>query len=159
MTNNRLHLNSWNIIMYKQADEQINNGLSLGARIFLGSISALLGGVMIISAPENDKALMFYLFAGFCLLITLACFTKNRVRQFAGSIVGVLIFLAGVVYLISEIESGLFWSGQKSEPSVFNAMCYLFFIGLPGISYAYKTRFGFPAQKNNNIDSDNNEYY
>lgn len=129
--------------MYEQANEKINQGLSLGARILLGSISGLFGGVMVLIAPPTDKAVFFYLFGTFCLFIAIACFTHGRLRQFIGSAIGVSIFIAGVAYLIAELLAGVYWSGQRSEPSAFNALLYLFFIGIPGAVYAYKARFGF----------------
>jgi len=132
--------------VYEQANATINEGLSLGARILLGSISALFGVVMILVAPPTDKAVFFYLFGAFCLFITLACFTRGRFRQFVGSTIGVSIFIAGLAYLAWELMAGVYWSGRKSEPSVINALLYLFFIGFPGAAYAYKTRFGFPRK-------------
>ncbi len=132
--------------MYEQANETINQGLSLGARITLGIISGLFGIVMLLVAPPNDKAIYFYMFGAFCLLITVACFTKGRVRQFVGSSIGSAIFIMGLVYLGAELTGGVFWTGRRSEPSVFNAVMYLIFIGVPGAAYALKTRFGFPKK-------------
>lgn len=132
--------------MYEQANETINQGLSLGARIFLGSISGLFGVVMILVAPPTDKAVFFYLFGAFCLFISIACFTRGRIRQFVGSTIGVAIFIAGLAYLVAELTAGIYWSGQRSEPSVFNALLYLLFIGVPGAAYAYRARFGFPKK-------------
>ena len=129
--------------MYEQANKTINQGLSLGARITLGVISGLFGVVMLLIAPPTDKAIYFYLFGVFCLLITVASFTKGRVRQFVGSSIGSAIFIMGLAYLVSELAGGVFWSGRRSEPSVFNAVMYLVFIGVPGAAYAYKARFGF----------------
>jgi hypothetical protein len=129
--------------VYREANETINEGMSLGARIMLGSVSALFGVVMILIAPPTDKQVYFYLFGAFCLFIALACFTRGRVRQFLGSTIGVVIFFAGVVYLIAELTSGVLWSGRRSEPSVYNAILYLLFIGVPGGVYAYRARFGF----------------
>lgn len=132
--------------MYEQANETINQGLSFGARITLGVISGLFGVVMLLVAPPTDKAIYFYLFGAFCLFITVACFTKGRVRQFVGSSIGSAIFIMGLVYLVSELVGGVFWSGRRSEPSVFNALMYLIFIGVPGAAYTLKARFGFPKK-------------
>ena len=133
--------------MYEQANEKINDGLSLGARILLGSISCLFGAVMILVAPPTDNAPYFYLFGAFCLFITIACFTRGRVRQFVGSTIGAVIFLAGLAYLFAELTAGVLWSDRRSEPSVLNALLCLFFIGIPGAAYAYKTRFRFPKKR------------
>ena len=129
--------------MYEQANETITQGLSLGARIFLGSISGLFGVAMILIAPPTDKTVFFYLFGVFCLFITIACFTRGRIRQFVGSTIGVTIFFTGLVYLVAELKAGVYWSSRHSEPSVFNALLYLLFIGVPGATYAYRARFGF----------------
>ena len=129
--------------MYEQANNTITAGLSLGARITLGSISGLFGAVMMLIAPPTDKAVYFYLFGTFCLLVTIACFTSGRVRQFIGSTIGAAIFLVGLWYLAKELMVGALWSGRRSEPSAFNALLYLFSIGVPGAAYAYKVRFGF----------------
>ena len=132
--------------MYEQANETITQGLSLGARVLLGVISGLFGIVMLLIAPPTDKAIYFYLFGAFCLFITVACFTRGRVRQFVGSSIGSAIFVMGLVYFVSELAGGAFWSGRRSEPSVFNALMYLICIGVPGAAYALKTRFGFPKK-------------
>ena len=132
--------------MYEQANKTINQGLSLGARITLGLISGLFGDVMLLIAPPTDKAIYFYLFGTFCLFITVACVTSGRVRQFVGSVIGSAVFIMGLAYLVSELTAGVYWSSRRSEPSVFNALLYLFFIGLPGAAYAYKARFGFRKQ-------------
>ena len=129
--------------MYRKANETINQGLSLGARILLGSVAALMGAMMILIAEPPNKA-AFFAIGAFCLAIALACVTRGRVRQFIGSCIGVVIFLAGVAYLAWEIGNGVFWSGQRSQPSVVNAILYLVFIGVPGAAYAYKVRFGYP---------------
>ena len=131
--------------MYERAARSINRGLSLGARIFLGSIAALFGLLMIlIASPETgSKAIFFYGLGAFCLSIAVACFTSGRVRQFVGSAIGCIIFLTGVWYLAAEVHTGALWSSRRSDPSAYKAVLYLLFIGLPGLSYAYRARFGF----------------
>ena len=129
--------------MYEQANETINQGLSFGARITLGVVSGIFCVVILLIAPPTDKAIYFHLFGAFCLFITIACFTKGRVRQFVGSLIGIAIFFMGLAYLLSEVSGGVYWSGRRGEPSVYNALIYLCFIGIPGATYAYKVRFGF----------------
>lgn len=130
--------------MYERANSEINRGLSLGARLLLGCVSALFGLVMVLAAPTREpRAVWFYAFGVFCFFITLACFTSGRVRQFIGSIIGCTIFLVGVAYLAVELSGGVFWSGSRASPSAYNAANYLLFIGIPGVVYAYKVRFGF----------------
>ena len=103
--------------MYEQANERINEGLSFGARLMLGVVAALFGIIMfLIANPEHREG--FYAFGAFCMLIAIACFTKGRVRQFIGSLVGSTIFLVGVWYLAVELREGNLWSGVSSA---FNA--------------------------------------
>jgi len=128
--------------MYRQAEETINHGLSLGARLLLGVLATLFGITMVLIAPPTDKAIFFYAFGIFCLLIALGCFTKGRVRQFIGSVVGCAVFGLGVWYLVIELSRGAYGLGARGEPSVGNACLYLVFIGIPGATYAYRARFG-----------------
>ena len=128
--------------MHELANRNINQGLSLGARLLLGTVASLFGGVMFLSAtPEHLVG--FYGFGAFCFFIAIACFTKGRVRQFIGSSIGCTIFIVGIVYLATQLYSGTLFTGRRAEPSAFNALLYLLFIGIPGAAYAYKVRFGF----------------
>lgn len=140
--------------MYEQANEKINEGLSFGARLLLGSVSAVFGLIMIMGASGEDKVFLHYLFAAFCLLIALACCTRGRVRQFVGSIVGSAMFVIGLLYLFDEIAAGDFGYGGRGAPSVLNALGYLLFIGLPGGIYATKVRFGFAKRKIEDVEAD-----
>ena len=128
--------------MYEQANENINKGLSLGARIFLGSIAALFGIVMVLIGKDATHPLGVIGFGVFCILIAVACVATGRARQFVGSIIGTLMFLVGIAYVGHELVAGPAVSGSRAEPSVLNAVLYLVFIGIPGASYAYRTRFG-----------------
>lgn len=132
--------------MYEQANKTISQGLSPGARMALGFVSGLFGVVMLLIAPPTDAAIYFYSFGALCLVITIACITTGRLRQFVGSVVGCALFGLSLVYLVAEVTGGVDWSGRRSEPSVFNALLFFFFIGLPGVTYAYKARFGFRRQ-------------
>ena len=128
--------------MYRAAEEQINKGLSSGARGVLGFFSGLFGVVMILVAPPTDKAVYFYMFGAFCLLITLACFTKGRARQLIGSILGCALFVLSVGYLVYETAVGPLFSGSRSASSILNALFFVAVYGIPGAAYAYKARFG-----------------
>ncbi|OBR76803.1 hypothetical protein [Xanthomonas arboricola] len=128
--------------MYQRAERTINHGLSLGARLLLGAFAMLFCAVMVVVAPPTDKAIYFHLFAAFCLLLALACFTQGRVRQFIGSLIGCTIFGLGIWYLVVELSRAPTWLGARSQPSVLNACLYLLFIGFPGAAYAYRARFG-----------------
>ena len=79
-------------------------------------------------------------------MIAVVCVVRGRVRQFVGSVIGTLIFLAGLAYLAHQLLGGTLISASRGEPSVLNAVLYLVFIGIPGATYAYKARFGFARQ-------------
>jgi hypothetical protein len=126
-------------IMHKAADETIQKGLSLGARVALGSVSSLFGLGMILIAPSAKTPVGYYLVGAFCFLIGIACATRGRARQVAGSAIGSIVFLVGVGYLISELST----DGAAGDSSAYDALRYLAYLGLPGAVYAYKVRFGF----------------
>ena len=128
--------------MYKEAEKQINRGLSLVPRLLLGTVSGLFGLMMILIAPPTDKGIFFYMFGGFCLLIFIACVTRGRVRQFVGSVIGGCIFLISFAYFASQLFGGGPIFSERSEPSIFNSSLFFFAFGLPGISYMLKARFG-----------------
>ena len=129
--------------LYKAAEEQISKGLSPFSRFILGFFSTLFGVVMVLIAPPTDKAVFFYAFGIFCLLISAACVTKGRVRQFVGSVIGSILLLLSGWYLYSEITDGPLFTGRRSEPSVVNALFFLVAFGIPGVAYAIKTKFGW----------------
>jgi len=132
--------------MYRAGEEIINKGLSPFTRILLGFVSGMFGLVMIVSAPPTDKAIGFYVFAGACLSISFACVFTGRVRQFFGSLIGLGLFTASMWYLLSQLLHGSLLS-VRSEQSILNAMLFLVFFGIPGISYIFKVWFGFVRKK------------
>lgn len=131
--------------MGTQADQEAGEDLGLGARLLLGGFTLLIGALMVLvaSPEEGDKRLFFYAFAGFCFLISFACVSKGRPRQFVGSIIGAVVFGSGVWYLASTLGVGPVASTSRAEPSTLNALLFLLFFGLPGALYAWRTRFGF----------------
>jgi len=133
--------------MYREAEEKINEGLSPFSRILLGSITGLSGLMMIFIAPPTDKQVFFYLFGGFCLVIAFACIFKGRVRQFFGSIIGVVLVAASAWYLSSQLLGGGSLFSARSDQSIFNAIMFSVFFGIPGLAYVAKARFGFAKKK------------
>jgi hypothetical protein len=129
--------------LYRIAEQQIRSGLSRGARLVLGLSAAVAGIVMFLVAPPTDKAIWFYAFSAFCLLIALACLTKGRVRQFIGSVIGCALFGFSAWYLVSQIMGGPFISGSRNEPSIVNGLFAFGAFGLPGIAYVIAAKFGF----------------
>jgi hypothetical protein len=129
--------------LYKAAEDQINKGLSPFSRFVLGFFSALFGVVMVLVAPPTDKAVFFYAFGIFCFLISVACITKDRVRQFVGSVIGSILLILSGWYFYSQLTGGPFFSERRSEPSVVNAWFFFVAFGIPGAAYAIKTKFGW----------------
>ena len=128
--------------MYKEAEKEITKGLSPGARFLLGVVSAIFGLGMIMMPLSDETAFYSTAFSIFCLIISVACFTKGKIRQFIGSIIGCSLFVVSILYLYSEITHGPFFSGSRSEPSVVNAISFFVAFGIPGISYAARVQFG-----------------
>ena len=56
--------------------------------------------------------------------------------------IGVMDF-GGIQEALFQLNEGTLWSGSRAEPSAYWAGRYLLSIGIPGIAYAYKVRFGF----------------
>jgi len=133
--------------MYKSAEKEIRRGLSLPARFILGSVSAIFGIGMIMLPISVETAFYSNAFGIFFLIISLACFTKGKFRQFVGSLMGCSLFLISILYLYSEIATGPLFFERRSEPSVLNAVCFLVAFGIPGISYAAKVQFGRRSHK------------
>lgn len=131
--------------MNAEPDQEASEDLSVGARLLLGGFTLLIGALMVLvaSPEEGDKRLFFYAFAGFCFLISFACVSKGRPRQFVGSIIGAVVFGSGVWYLASTLGADPVASTSRAEPSTLNALLFLLFFGLPGALYAWRTRFGF----------------
>lgn len=131
--------------MHKVAARKINEGLSLIPRLLLALVSALFGVVMVLIAPPTDKAPFFYAFGILCLTIAVACITRGRMRQFAGSVIGAVLFVSSLAYLVDELLRGQLVSGSRSEPSVINAvLCFVAF-GVPGAAYVWEARFGLSS--------------
>jgi hypothetical protein len=133
--------------VYKIAEEHIRAGLSPFARFILGLFAALAGVVMIVVAPPTEKAILFYAFGGFCLLIAVACVTRGRLRQLLGSIIGCGLFGLSAFILYTELRAGPLISGHRGEPSVVGAVAFFLAFGVPGISYAIHARFGIPNRE------------
>ena len=125
------------------ADHITSQGLGLVPRIILAVFAGIFAAVMLLTAPDDGKAIYFYLFGGLCTVIALACIFRGRVRQFFGSIIGVAVFALAIWYLWGGAKTGSFVSHGPGDPSLLQAILFAFAFGLPGIGYAVKTRFGF----------------
>lgn len=130
--------------LHRIAAKQITHGgLSVTARVILASFSALFAAVMFLTAPATDKAIYFHAFGALCGLISIACLTSGRVRQFFGSIIGAALFVLSAWFLYSQVQSGHYLSRGPSDPSLLNSILFLVAFGIPGLRYAVKVRFGF----------------
>ena len=129
--------------MYNRSQDEISRGLSPFMRFTLGSVSAIFAIIIFVAASAYDKAMFFYGFGLFCIMISIACFTSGQIRQFVCSLIGCILFITAIGYLISQLGEGSKLIGKRSEPSLKNAIAFLFIFGLPGLGYAVFTRFGF----------------
>jgi hypothetical protein len=128
--------------MYKIAADKIKEGLGPGAKLILGAVSALFGVIMVGTASTTQDPFFAAMIGVFCFTITLACFTWGRVRQFLGSSIGVALFCLSIVYFWSQLTGKSLILGNRSEPSILNAVLFVIFFGVPGITYAFHARFG-----------------
>lgn len=125
---------------YKTSERVITAGLSIWSRVLLGSVSAVFA-LMLLSAAESRGGL-YYLPGAFCLLITFACFTAGRVRQFLGSCIGVVMFGTCLAILVEDLFDPSIWTGERPFSTVKSPL-YLSLMGIPGGMYALRVRFGF----------------
>lgn len=133
--------------MYKVAEQKLNDGLSLLPRLLLAVCSAAFGFVMVLVVPPTSKAPLFYAFAGLCFLIAIACLTRARIRKFAGSLIGTVLFTFTLACVGYELLNGPVISRSRSEPSVIMAILCFFAFGVPGARYAWRAKFGLSPSK------------
>lgn len=128
--------------MYKLGERIIKEGLSPVSRILLGTVSAIFGLIMVSTASGTADPFFATMIGAVCFAVMLASATWGRVRQLVGSLIGVALFCLSLFYLWSQMTGGpLFW-GSRSEPSILNAVLFVIFLGVPGITYAVTARFG-----------------
>ncbi len=121
--------------------------MSVFPKILLVFFSGLFGVVMVLVAPPTDKAIYFYVFGAFCFAISLVCVTSGRLQEFIGSSIASCVIVVGLLYLGSELLEGPIVSGARSEPSVLNALMFLFVFGYPSFRYVVYAKFGFGKEK------------
>jgi hypothetical protein len=122
--------------------EYIKEGLSPVTKFILAVVSALFGLIMVITAPSSQDPFSATMIGVFCFTITLACITWGRVRQFVGSIIGTALFCLSLLYFWSQLTGASLLFSSRSEPSILNAVLFIIFFGVPGITYAFNARFG-----------------
>jgi hypothetical protein len=109
----------------------------------LAAFAGAFAIVMFFAAQGGPGATFSYLFGGLCVVVVLGCVLPGRARHFFGSIVGVLLFAVGISYLAVEGLRGTLLARRPGEPSVLMALIFLAVVGLPGLIYALRVRFGF----------------
>jgi len=110
-------------------------------RWLLACVSGLFGIGMIVIAPSMDAAAPYLFgFAAFCLLTAIACVAPRRISQFAGSLVGVIVFALAGLYLLAALDVGPLRGSEP--PSPIDASLFAALFGLPGLAFAWKARFG-----------------
>ena len=117
--------------------------MSLFPRLLLASVASLLGIMMMAIALPTDKAVFFYGFGAFCLAIASACVTRGRVAELFGSVIGFSVLVIAVWYVFSMFVEGPTLSGGRSQPSLLNALFFVFAFGAPSAVYIWRVRFGF----------------
>jgi hypothetical protein len=133
--------------MYRHALKKISEGLGPFARFLLGVFSALFAVMIIVMAADSGNSFWGLVIGIFCLAIAITCVTWGRVRKFAGSLLGAALFCMSLGYLWTELTGSRLLS-LPGEPSVLNAGLFLLFLGIPGLAYALKARFGFGRKEN-----------
>jgi hypothetical protein len=118
-------------------------GIGRGARLTLGSFALLFAAIFVYSEQNapSSAPLLVYVLAGFCMLITVACFSRT-LRGPAVRIIGFMVFLAYAAYLAYELlrEPAKPYGG-RSEPHWLNAMLGLIVFGLPGLYVAVRGKY------------------
>lgn len=133
--------------MYREGQRVLERGLSRGASIALGTLTALICIAMAAMAASSTSPMGFYLFSLFCGLIAGACFFTGRVRQIFGRLIGAAVFTVSAWYLLDQLSGGSVISDRRSQPSIVNAMIFLAVAGAPGLVYALRGRFGRGSHK------------
>jgi uncharacterized membrane protein YccC len=128
--------------MYKVLANKIKGGLSPVAKFLLGAVSAFFGLIMVATASGTKDPFFAMMIGIFCFTVTSACFTWGRIRQFVGSIIGTAVFCFALLYLLSQLAGKPLFFSSRSEPSILNAVLFIVFFGVPGISYAVTAKFG-----------------
>ncbi|WP_448556690.1 hypothetical protein [Thalassotalea montiporae] len=127
--------------MYKSGQQVLNQGLSPFSRLLLGSITGLFGLVMFLIAPDMSKPIGIYMFGTFCLVIFVMCITTGKIRNYLGRLIGLTAFVLSIWYFLGQLGNGDLVSGNRSEPSVINAILFFFAFGFPGLWFAIKGKF------------------
>lgn len=140
--------------MYRLAEETINQGLGFGVRVLLGVFSSLFGLMMILTAPSSAEPFLTYLFGAFCFLITGACFTWGRIRQFFGSLIGLNLFVMSLLFVGWLVLDWITGDEGWFDGSLIGGVFFLAFFGWPGLSYAMRAKFGLGAERELHLTAD-----
>lgn len=133
--------------MYKSGQQVLSKGLSPFSKILLGLVTMLFGVLMILIAPDMSKPLAILSFGLFCLAISVMCFTKGKIRNYLGRLIGLITFCFSILYFFEQLNDGVFFSGSRSQPSLFNSVLFFLAFGFPGIWFAVKGQFPIQNKK------------
>jgi hypothetical protein len=125
------------------AEYLTNRGLSPTARYALAIFSIIAGLMMLINSTISEKPIAVLFAAAFCFLITLACFSWGRVRQFFGSLIAGAVFSASLWFPYEQLTSGELLGSNFAGPSIVKSLMFFFAFGIPSLAYLWKARFGF----------------
>ena len=127
--------------MYREGRKALERGLSRGASVTLGLLTALICAGMAAMATYSNSPIGFFLFSLFSGAIAVACLFTGKLRHLAGRLVGAAVFVTSAWYLLGQVNGGAVLSGGRSEPSIFNALFFMAAAGIPGLLYALFGRF------------------
>jgi hypothetical protein len=121
--------------------------LTQRVRYIIAVILGLVGFLLIAVGTVVFKASwQYYLFPGTCFLVVVTCLTKGGVSRFFGSCIGVCLFLFTCLYTSEEFDGGRLLPVHKGDQSIMGAVVSLLVLGIPGLIYAWKNKFGFSNQ-------------
>ena len=116
-------------------------GISPLLRWVLALVALLFGAGMLAIASSTEAPAIGYAFGAFCLFVAAGCATQGRVRRFILSTLGLSLFGVGLAYIYSQATSGPLVS-RRSDPSLLNSILFMLALGIPGLGYAVRAKFG-----------------
>ena len=110
-------------------------GMSRGAKGTLGVLALIVGVCFVpvaFTLPDTRGQVGCLGVATFCILIGAACLSTT-IRPFAVRAIAAVVLSAAVWYCISMFTGGPATSGQRSQPSMWNAVMFAMVFGLPAL--------------------------
>lgn len=130
--------------LHEAAAEHITKkGLGLGSRILIAVVSGICGLFLLVAAPTTEKPVIGYITGGAFVVLCLTCATSGRVRQFFGSLIGSTLFLVSLWFAYERLGHPA--AAGVALEDLLHVTGFFFGIGLPGLVYAVRVKFGFAA--------------